>query len=412
MKRVYSFLFVFLIILFAGCTVDSPYSEPDYSIHTNSDERQYVTALNDLSDFSNSIPLLTSHTKPEFRKRTFSGWDENWKFDFRSCVVSTNDMVKVENMDDISFDSMTVWPDDLPDDFSPEDILEYNKNPGLTIRKLHESGVTGEGVSIAIIDQALYTEHEEYMDRLMSYEQIHCRDETVQMHGSAVVSIAAGETVGVAPDAEIYYIASTFGHYSEEGFDFDASILADCILRVCEINRYLPAEKRIRVISISRGYLKNSPGYDELQSAISKANEEGIFVLTTSTGEFYDFKLMGLARSYSANPDDPFSYVLPDMTSPGLDLSNFIFVPMGSRSYASYTGKHNYEINYNGGMSWAVPWFAGFYTLCCQVKTDITPQEFIKTVKKTVMKVPILTENGNRTVYIVDPCETINALRK
>ena len=50
-------------------------------------------------------------------------------------------------------------------------------------------------------------DHVEYRDRLRLYEEIHCSDRVAQMHGAAVASIAVGKTVGVAPEAELYFIS-------------------------------------------------------------------------------------------------------------------------------------------------------------------------------------------------------------
>jgi hypothetical protein len=61
----------------------------------------------------------------------------------------------------VSFNSDTVWPEDLPDRCDPEALLELGKNPGLGVRSLHAEGITGAGVSIAIIDQPLLTSHVE-----------------------------------------------------------------------------------------------------------------------------------------------------------------------------------------------------------------------------------------------------------
>ena len=55
-------------------------------------------------------------------------------------------------------------------------------------------------------------------------------------------------------------------------------------------------------------------------------------------------------------------------------------------------------------MSWGVPWFAGFYALCCQVNPDITPQEFISVVKNTAQESTFLHEgNIYHFQQIVDP---------
>ena len=86
---------------------------------------------------------------------------------------------------------------------------------------------------------------------------------------------------------------------------------------------------------------------------------------------------------------------------------------MGSRTYASFAGEQNYEISHSGGLSWAVPWCAGFYALCCQVKPDITPQEFIDAVNAT--SVPAEIEHGGKTYNfgrIVNPAEVIKTLQE
>lgn len=108
----------------------------------------------------------------------------------------------------ISFNSETVWPGDLPSGYDHSAIMENGKNPGLYVDALHGEGITGKGVSIAIIDQTLFTDHPEYNNNLALYEEIHVLpNESVSMHGSAVASIAVGKTCGVAPDSKLYYWA-------------------------------------------------------------------------------------------------------------------------------------------------------------------------------------------------------------
>ncbi len=54
----------------------------------------------------------------------------------------------------------------------------------------------------------LLVDHQEYRDRIRLYEEINIDKGTpAQMHGAAVASIAVGKTVGVAPEADLYYIA-------------------------------------------------------------------------------------------------------------------------------------------------------------------------------------------------------------
>lgn len=64
----------------------------------------------------------------------------------------------------VRFNVRTKWPERayLPEGYDPEFVLELGKDPGLELRELHEKGITGQGVGIAIIDTPLLIEHQEY----------------------------------------------------------------------------------------------------------------------------------------------------------------------------------------------------------------------------------------------------------
>ena len=69
-----------------------------------------------------------------------------------------------ESIDDLlyaSFDDRTIWPakEKLPDEFNIEMFMKLGKNPGLGVQSLHNHGITGRGIGIAIIDQPLLTTH-------------------------------------------------------------------------------------------------------------------------------------------------------------------------------------------------------------------------------------------------------------
>lgn len=315
--------------------------------------------------------------------------DVNMGFDLRSFDISHYDLRdQADLLSQVTFDSATRFPDKLPEGFSPEEIMELGKNPGLGVRALQEAGITGEGVNIAIVDQALNPEHAEYAENLMNYELLHCSDSGAQMHGSAVTSIAVGKSCGVAPGAKVYYIASTFGSYGFEEMKMDLSYMADSIDRILEINELLPEERKIRVISISRGFSVEK-GADKVRAAIERAKEAGVFVITTSTEENYGFVLMGLGRGQTANPDDvsvygPGHYWSDSFYGDGTtDPSGVLLVPMDARTYASWHDSDGYEYASSGGLSWSVPWLAGMYALCLQVDDDLTPELFIRKAFET-----------------------------
>lgn len=367
---------------------------------------------------------------PGFYKReSYYAWDRgplteipdagDMGFDLRSYDVSGLSLADcADKLADVTFNSATVWPAELPDGFSPEEIMELGKNPGLGIYALHEMGFTGKGVSIAIIDQALNPDHAEYRDNIMGYELLHSLDMSAAMHGAAVASIAVGKNCGVAPDANLYYISSTFGTFTMTGAKVDLNYMADSIDRVLEINKLLPEDKKIRVISISRGFGAGVKGSSAVQSAIERAKKEGIFVITTSPDKNYDFRLLGLGREMTANPDDISSYGpggfwkdtfynYPDDYNP----EKLLLVPMDARTYASWSDTGGYEFGALGGLSWSVPWLAGLYALCLEKNPSLTPDEFISKAFETGITRTI-EHNGKscRLGTIINPAALINEI--
>ncbi|WP_291578918.1 S8 family serine peptidase [Clostridium sp. UBA6640] len=329
-------------------------------------------------------------------------YDENskkpWQVDLRSYDLSElNVKNNLKDLMHADFDSKTKWPSDIPKEFDIQTIMEYGKNPGLNLRKLHEKGITGKGVSMAIIDGTLLVDHEEYKDRLKFYEEIHnYEDDTTTLHGAAVSSIAVGETVGVAPEADLYYIAETDddGKFTLSnmvtGINFDFKYLAKSIDRIIEINETLPKEKKIRVISMSIGWDKRQKGFNEVESAVKRAKDEGILVVSSNFEEHYGVALRGLGRESMKNPDDFKSY------EPGLfwkdeflknyerfNIEKDFMVPTDSRYIASHRGNSDYVFSRKGGFSWAIPYVSALYTLCCQVNPNIIPDEFVKAVLDT-----------------------------
>jgi len=353
-------------------------------------------------------------------KTVFPSYDDQSKdgftIDLRSANLSKFDLSgKSLELLRSTFDSKTVWPESLPAVFLPDTIMDLGKDPGLNIRTLHALGITGKNVSLAIIDQTLLVDHIEYKDQLRLYEEIHNPGDEASMHGSAVASIAVGKTVGVAPNADLYYIAETHGVLTNGKFAWDLSYLAQSIDRICEINKSLPQEKKIRVVSISLGINGNFHNSKMALASIKKAAEQNIYVVFCDSDNF-----MGMFRNPLLDPNDFSSY------EPGLVWSQFyykkdsqkkykdtVMIPMDSRCVASPTGTSDYVFYYEGGLSWSVPYVAGVYALACQVYPKITPTVFWEIVRRTGETI-ILTKDGNGSKFgcIINPVKIIEEIGK
>ena len=175
------------------------------------------------------------------------------------------------------FDTRTQWPEKLPEGFDPARLLDLGKDPGLGLRALHGRGITGRGVGIAIIDQALPADHQEYGDRLRFYQEYHTAAQgPASAHGPAVASIALGKTVGVAPEALLYFLADDLGTGEGAAFSRDLSWYAEDVDRLTALNETLPEGERIRVISMSVGWMPGDPGAEALEAAIARARAGGV----------------------------------------------------------------------------------------------------------------------------------------
>jgi len=346
-----------------------------------------------------------------FDLRNVDGTGADWSDDLDSLLMA-------------SFSSRTVWPERLPGDFSYEVIMKLGKNPGLGVRQLHEMGITGKGVGIAIIDQSLLAEHVEISNNLKVYEQFIAplRTSTHAEAHSFVASMAVGENTGVAPSASLFYLSSTVGYFTIPRFYLNNhNYLSAGIHRVLEMNKHLPYNERIRVISISMGFDMLEVGASALRRVINRANEAGVFVITATPQRNFDFRLRGLGRDPMSDPDDILSYTVGswwgesffrDYNDPHSFFTNMLLVPMDSRTGANWNGETYYTFYRNGGLSWSVPWLAGLYALGAQVYASITPELFVELAFETGDTIQIERDGVNYTLEtIVNPVRLITALK-
>jgi hypothetical protein len=388
-------LFMLCLALLAAC-VRMPTFDPVPLTFPKIDRRPKAADYHGFKTYSTPPRYAPDSTDP-------------FQMDLRSTDLSQLDLSQSgADLLFATFDSETTWPVKMPAGFDWQAIMETGKNPGLGIRSLHAQGITGKGVKIAIIDQELLIEHQEYADRVRLYEELSPVSSDASMHAPAVASIAVGKTVGVAPEADLYFINGFSGQCSKTPELYHC--LARSIRRILEINQQFPAGQKIRVISISRGYMQGEKGSDDWETAMQEADAAGILVVCSNSA------LMGLGRAPLSDPDALQSY------EPGLFWANyfydnrmqgeFLFVPMDSRATAAPNGKEAYAFYRSGGMSWAIPYLAGMYALAAQVKPEITPDKFWKTALKTGQTIEIMHAGQTYQLGpILDPAALIKALK-
>lgn len=324
------------------------------------------------------------------------------------------------------FDTTSKWPskDKMPKDYNPKEILDMGKDPGLEVRALHKQGVTGKNIGIAILDVPLKNKHEEYYDRIKHYEELFNPGTDSLIHGPAVASIAAGKTVGVAPKADIYYFAVN-NTYTDQGGNSrkDFEKVANAIDKVIELNKELPNNKKIKVISMSMGCLPEEKGYKEFVEATDRANKEGIFVVSSSLSNTNGFEFNGAGRYPADNPNEVSSYSSGKFWEGGIFSKktpeqflegdkNCLYFPMDSRATAGPNYDDEYVFYRYGAFSWVVPYISGLYVLACDVNPEVTPELFWKTAMETSKATKVDYKSKTFEIkHMVSPVDLINKLK-
>ncbi len=294
---------------------------------------------------------------------------------------------------DIAFDSHTDFSQAiLPPDFNPEHFMESGKSYGQNIHQLHEAGITGKGIKIAIIDEAL-SDHQEYHGKIEHYE-IYDDFSTGSFHGTGVTSLAVGTNCGVAPEAKVYF----FAEYSNSNFKFGTRSVGGipkAIQRCIEINRLLPEGEKIAAISISQACDPTMIDFDKYEEMRLAAEKEGIDVITVKLFKEKGLSFDGYNRDLHQDVDDSCN-ILPldtkyidSRATPewfSQDKSKKLLFPVEHRTVALNTGNNDYRHWAIGGYSWIIPQITGIYALCKQINPSCTLEHMWELGLKTGLK--------------------------
>lgn len=272
------------------------------------------------------------------------------------------------------FNESTTWLE--LDKQTAQNLLQLGMNPGLGIRDLHEEGVTGKGVNVAIIDQNMLLDHPEFKGKIIKYFDVGTDTSPNEgsMHGPAVTSLLVGEHIGTAPAANVYYVAAP-------SWKADAQYEADALNWLIDENAKLPEGSKIRVVSVSAApsgegsfFTKNQ---DAWNAAFQRASEAGILVLDCTqehgiTAHCY----------YDLNDPDNVAKCIPGV--PGKEEYQIpqgrILIPTSLRTTAEEYNKgvFSYQFTGQGGLSWSTPYLAGVLAMGWQINPDLESSELLE----------------------------------
>ncbi len=288
-----------------------------------------------------------------------------------------------------------------------DEVMNNGKNPGLGIRELHEEGITGKGINVAIIDHNLLLHHPEFDGKIAGYYDTGCLQgaNSGSMHAPAVTSILVGNTIGVAPDARVYFAAAP-------SWNEDSEFYANGLYWIIEENKKLPKGDKIRVVSVSAApsgegspFTKNLNMWDE---AVLAAQEEGILVLDCRTD-----KETGIIAPAYYNPENPNDV---SMCTGGYPTSTFVVpsshigVPTSYRTVAEeyVEGSPSYQYTGQGGLSWGIPYAAGVLALGWQINPTLDNAQIVQILFETCS----IAHDGSNIINPIAFIDTIKKTRK
>lgn len=392
MKKLLSI--VLCIIFLTGCQNTTTSSQSNTSVSSNHINTNTISAEKDIFDSTGKVIKYSNIRKLSWKK------DSMYK---SSEILNENEYVK----DDIS---TYTFNESLSfegcEDYKKQ-VMEAGKDPGLGVRSLHEQGITGKGVNVAIIDQHLLLNHPEIKGKIIKYYDSGCNMPKHQgsMHAPAVTSLLVGNSIGVAPGAKLYFAAAP-------GCQKDSKYFAECLDWIIEENKKLPKSEKIRAVSVSAAPSgKGSPcekNNDMWDKTVKTAEKQNILVIDCTSekrfvypGFFKDVTKRETPDllSYGYNPE----YHTKLMKNKSdIDWNENLIVPVSTRTVAEqyYESEYGYTYCGVGGLSWGIPYATGVMALGWQVNPELDAQE----MKDLLLKSAYVDENKLR---YIDPVSFI-----
>lgn len=340
----------------------------------------------------------------------------------------------------LSFDENTIFSNEQLEKFKPYRLLESAKTASNSVEKLHNMGLTGNGIKIAIIDSNIDINYQPFKSANLNLIKTNKSGE-METHGATVLSAL----LQVVPEAEICYYADN--KYSKNNDNNKLDYILDIV-----------AKGDIKIISMSSGFSDENIK----QQVHNLLNENNITLIDSETfhrnftycfreidengnesfkeafceEEQKDFigiksKLYSLLDNYNINKDnmeiaiaklqslleqegrvglkgeiDRLKSILILMDKPvyGEDSVNYMYkqseiskeqeerrkndsieIPCGGRTFIGKDGVYKYFGTCC--VSYTIPQVAGIFVLAKQKYKDLTFEDFINLSKSTALNI-------------------------
>lgn len=418
-----------------------------------------------VQELKNILPKKIDDAYVDNRSKTIKGSNAaSPEFAWALCGqdVSKLDLSELsrEKFRRLSFDTNTKFSQEQIEKFEPFKLLEKGKQFGLNLELLHQAGITGKGVNVAMIDWNHNISNVEMLNtdgttKVKLYDNSLVPDEQKLddgFHGKVPAALLCGSTIGVAPESNLYFFAkerAAIEDYSKteiilkkikelnknganisivskssdmpenfaKNYASDFEILSSRRLQA-NYSFEMQRSNYLDINNPSNFELENPPitkqefekgvnnvkqKYNELQLTIDTLKQK--LEKSNSIQEIENIKSEIMLKEKEQNN-------LPKFVSTNyetiIDLyyKNKIYVPCGGRTIPQIGGGYKYDSTTCA--SWTIPQVAGLFALAKQLNPLLTFEEFTEISRETCHR----NEQGYRVVNPEGIARQINEINK
>lgn len=328
-----------------------------------------------------NIPTVITENWLEQQLLDRKSYFRNWGFCF--CDLTNHkfdDNIDFKTIRRVPFSTKTVFPDKHPFHFD-KSIYHVDDD----IKKMHDIGIDGSGINVAIIDFTFETIPNELKECLVYYKEYNENTE-VHFHGTTVASQLCGKNLGVAPKASLWFYGTGQG---------GNNIKKDALLALKDIYEQNQRGANIKVINISGSVYRQNPEFIEIYKNLLN---QGCYIIDSL---LFDENFTSINQD--ANTGELY-YSDWQLLSMGNELASKIAIKTGGKMTPLVTTEKDYLYCGQATYSWSIPILAGYFILALQIKPELTYDEFVDLARTTVKN-----ENG---IMLFDIVSVINELNK
>ena len=257
-----------------------------------------------------------------------------------------------------------------------ESIYQVDKD----VQKLHEQGINGQGINVAVIDLGFSTISNEIKESLKSYKTMSTHKSN--FHGSVVSSQLVGKNLGVSPKSNL----SFYEYFDDNGGDRQVNDTLNALRDIIRLNEQ---GANIRIVNISASaHEEQAPEiYKQLKA---KLESQGCYIIDSpvfgdelfTSCNFDPVNKEYYFSNWQLRAIEHYKSIDADRFQKAVD-NTIVAGPSGGKMIPLGETENDYIYEGAASYSWSIPRLSGMFALALQVNPDLTFKEFVDLARET-----------------------------